>query len=567
MKKNIQQILKIIITNFVAVVAMNVFYVTSFDLRGSLVHLLLYMCLTYTLIILTKKITHSHVIVNVCEWLFGIINVLKIEIRGQDFIPWDLALIENTFDLAGFVQVSPEIWFSIFSQTFLIIAVTILQIYVFEENCEIPSSKGKIFIGVLSTIVLLFFPLKYKIITMKYIYPEEKGFANITRRGGTRSYGALFNFILELGVLEVEEVEGYSSEKISQIKKESEEYEFLQVEEYDNVILILMESFVDLEKVASVEFPVDSIPNYHKYQSKCINDDMNVDIIGGGTANVEYQVLTMHTVENYLDGIFPYIHYINEDVCAFPQVFKDNGYSTTAIHTYKEGFYNRDNVFELMGFDKYISDDDFENPEYYGEYIDDVEIYEKIVEILSEEEKSFIHAITMSAHTPYYKTMSYEETVYFSEEEYGRNAIGINNYLNSLRRTDKMLGELIEYIKGSDEKTLLIAYGDHFPSFPTFLGDIGVTQQNEDGIDANKYPQLYKTPYIVFSNIKSDKLESRGALKPNELGMYILQNVKLEKIPWIYKFYAKYFESKETNENYEMIQYDQIHGKKYWKEV
>ena len=92
---------------------------------------------------------------NILEWIFGTISILKIETRGQEFVPWDLSLIGNVFDLASFAQVTPEIILSILGQLILIIALTVIQIYVFKEFCEIPQRHGKVLIIFLTVIILL----------------------------------------------------------------------------------------------------------------------------------------------------------------------------------------------------------------------------------------------------------------------------------------------------------------------------------------------------------------------------------------------------------------------------
>lgn len=565
MKKNIQKFLIILLTNILAVSFMNLFYVKWFYFEGILIHLLLYMALISTMICLTKKVNLSYIVLNALEWIFGTISILKIETRGQEFVPWDLSLFGNVFDLATFAQVSPEIILSVLGQLFLTIALTVIQIYVFKEFCEIPHKKGKIFIIMLTLLVFLIFPMKYKMIRMKYIVPERKGFENYSRYKGINYYGAFFNFILDLGVNEIQDMEEYSNEKIKELNAKYQTIDLGGTEEYDNVILVLMESFVDFEEILKEDFDDDIIPNYHKYTKKYINDKMNVEVIGGGTANVEYQVLTMQSMDNYPEGVFPYMHYIEDEIDALPRVFKKNGYTTTAIHTYKKGFYNRDNVFELMGFDKYIAEEDFKNPQYHNDYIDDVEIYNEIVKLIEAEEKSFIHAITMSAHSPYYTYSQYEGEDILGEE-YGRYNVAINNYLYNMQKTDEMLGKLIEYIEGSKEKTLLILYGDHFPLLNVCLDDLGLIEENEKCIEIEKYPELYQTPYMVVTN-SDQKIKTRGLIEPNEIGMYILENVKLKEIPWIYKVFYNYFEKIETKENYEIIQYDELHGEKYWKGI
>ena len=312
MKKNIHQFLIILLNNFFAVSFMNLFYIKNICIDGILIHMLLYMSLISTMICLTKKVNLSYIILNILEWIFGTISILKIETRGQEFVPWDLSLIGNVFDLASFAQVTPEIILSILGQLILIIALTVIQIYVFKGFCEIPQRHGKVLIIFLTVIIFIFFPLKYKTFRMKYIVPERKGFENYGRYKGINHYGSLFNFILDIGVTEVQENDEYSNEKIRMLNEKYKDIDFKGTEEYDNVILILMESFVDFEEILKEDFRDDIIPNYHKYAKKYTNDKMKVDVIGGGTSNVEYQVMTMQGMDNYPEGIFPYMHYIKE---------------------------------------------------------------------------------------------------------------------------------------------------------------------------------------------------------------------------------------------------------------
>ncbi|WP_282434452.1 sulfatase-like hydrolase/transferase [Desulfosporosinus acididurans] len=52
---------------------------------------------------------------------------------------------------------------------------------------------------------------------------------------------------------------------------------------------------------------------------------------------------------------------------ALPSILHRQGYATSAIHTYDNWFYNRNNVYKEMGFDKFISKEFFDRPEYKGQ--------------------------------------------------------------------------------------------------------------------------------------------------------------------------------------------------------
>mgnify|MGYP007070079455 CR=1 FL=1 len=113
---------------------------------------------------------------------------------------------------------------------------------------------------------------------------------------------------------------------------------------------------------------------------------------------------------------------------------------------------------------------------------------------------------------------------------------------------------------------MVITYGDHYPAMYEVYKQLGwIEAADEDNITASKYPNLFHTPYMVYSNC-DDGIKVLDEITPNMMGIYILQNVKLTDIPWYYKVLLSYFEKQCSYEDYLLIQYDELLGEKYWEE-
>ena len=237
------------------------------------------------------------------------------------------------------------------------------------------------------------------------------------------------------------------------------------------------------------------------------------------------------------------------------------------IHSFNKGFYSRNRAYPLLGIDTFISDEDFVNPIYYDKFIKDTEITKQVKALLDENKKNFITISTMGTHPPYNYFMfdEYDEwiTVEGLNEEY---TLVFNNYIQKLRVLDQMFGEMVECIQESGTNTLLIAYGDHYPHMYQTLESIGLIHKNDKNITPQEYPNLFETPYIIYSTC-DENISVREKMTPNSLGIYILENVKLENIPWFYQVIYEYCLNHKSVEDYHMVQYDEMFGEKYWRNM
>jgi len=298
-----------------------------------------------------------------------------------------------------------------------------------------------------------------------------------------------------------------------------------------------------------------------------------------GTANTEFEVLTGLSTQLLPKGIIPYVEYIRKPIEALPTILKKQGYETTAIHTYDNWFYGRNNVYQNMGFDRFISKEFFDQPEYSGQYIRDTELSKRILEEMKKTAKSdFIYAISMQAHGPYSALENPDTaTIKISGDLSPESKAILENYTQTISDVDQSLKLLIKGLEQSSEPSILVFFGDHLPLLGTNFNVYKETNFFQDEINYQDYLNLYSVPFVIWDNFsaKNDNLR----LSSNFLGSYVLERAKKSGSPTTDFLYtlARNGSSVLINEEhilcedisdqeisqYKLLQYDILFGNEY----
>lgn len=363
------------------------------------------------------------------------------------------------------------------------------------------------------------------------------------------------------------EPEGYSEETMKDIKNSFENISDNDIvgETKPDVIMLMMESVFDIENVPGIEFNEEIETNIKKYKTL----DMISPRFGGGTANVEFEALTGLSSYFMPDNVVPYVTYWNNENDYIPSIahqFKNNGYETVAIHPNNEKFYNRNIVYDAMGFDNFISIEDMPNGILRNKrsYVYDTEMLDIMTdEIEKNDAPKFMFALNIENHNPY-DVKDANATVEITGDipESDKNEAEI--YSQTLKNDDQMIGDIIEYVNNTDRPTLLYIWGDHLPMLGV-LSDTGYINTPE-----NKY----KTPVIMYSNYK--KLEANTEVfTPNQFAPQVLKDSGIkyssyfdfiyslrEKFPVIQREFS-IDENSEEMKIYEIMQYDLLFGEGY----
>ena len=530
------------------------------------------------------------------------IHINKFISRGSPLLPDDFGLIGEAGTLTQFVNPWSIVRLLI-AIALIVFLTTLLQIY-WQKKIPAPdTSSGKTWWKRNNmsgrTFLLVFSILLFAVMTNfarnnkgeRYEYVPWLN-STLTAWNQQRNYdenGFIIGFCYNLQKLKVAAPGGYSEKKIKEIKKTytekakvaNAEREDLKDQDY-NVVVILNESFYD----PSISFQGQNfrdyyqydgeiLPNLRKIQRKYPHGNMYTIDYGGGTANVEFEVLTSMT--NYWLQTVPYTALIPRDksIPSLASYFKKNGYSTTAIHPYSGGMYKRNIVYPKFGIDKFITDKDMSYNEKEGaaEYINDRSAYNQTFDVLKHsKKKQFINLVTMQNHLPYKDI--YEETHYnltnnnFELSDSQRQSIA--TFFEYLHNSDAYLGEFIEKLDNFDEKTVVLFYGDH---------SAGIFDAVNNHEEKTVRDLARITPYFIYANFDLSVEYNLPTTTPNQLGNTLLDLLNLKKPAFYYladdvKTQAPIltsawfdnqgiFSSTELS-SYELVTYDILSGKNYW---
>lgn len=160
-----------------------------------------------------------------------------------------------------------------------------------------------------------------------------------------------------------------------------------------------------------------------------------------------------------------YTQYQDNTFYGLPWLLRDNGYTAWVFHGFEKEFWNRELAYENQGFQRFISEEDYDFEEVLGFGIRDEEFFDQTIDYLKEldnidDNPFYAFIITLSSHTPF--KMPEEYNVLDIKDDHEGNMIG--DYLQSIHYADQEIGRFIENLKnqGLYEDTVIALYGDHF---------------------------------------------------------------------------------------------------------
>lgn len=396
--------------------------------------------------------------------------------------------------------------------------------------------------------------------------------------------GFIGGFLYNLKIDPMEKPNGYSEEKIKEItshyQKLADEKNKTASEEQPNIIYVMSESFSDPSRLNGVEITGDPLADYYAVADQTYSGQMLSQNYGGGTANIEFEALTGFSM-----GLFnaqlttPYTMLVPKmnQLPSIVSTLKDQNYHTTAIHPYNTSMYKRKDVYEVLGFDEFISENTMtytdtieDNP-----YISDASAYQEVMDLLKEDDTpQFIHLVTMQTHMPY--DGKYQQLEYTAKTEDNSGISRLENYLQDISYSSQSLKAFTEELKKLSRRTLVVFWGDHLP------GIYSDTIQN-----SNEKHTLHETQFLMFdSQGELEKTEApvtspfyfaadlMNQTNQQTTGFYQLLLALQNELPAfereLYYQEGQWHREAQLNKKqaelyqaYEMIQYDIVSGEKY----
>jgi len=459
--------------------------------------------------------------------VIGYINHFKIVMRGDPAVPWDLYSAGIAAKISSKYQFHINLRFvaSIFMVIFLMVIIRLthtptvkgFRIRIAATFCSVLLMAGLMFGVVLNQDLLKKMDISYS------LFPPLQSF---------NENGTMLALALHLNNIPAGGSDNNSPEATEDlVQKYVDLAKQLGLNNtsadtntvHPNVICVMSESYSNLSEIRNIETSEPVMPYFTSLMKDTMHGDLQVSIFGGGTCNTEFEFLTGYSVRSLLAGASVYSLYVNHSLDALPQIFKDQGYKTLAIHPFDRNWWDRDKAYPLLGFDQFISDVDFVNPEYVRGYISDKSAFERVIseyENKTPDQPMFTFLVTMQNHADYSKYWDNEayniKITNFPDETF----TSTEHYLSLLRQSDDALKELISYFSTAKEPTIIVFFGDHKPFldsnlYSTLLG----TDLSQ--ITARESLPMYTTPYFIWANYNIQKGDV-GITSPNILGQKIL---------------------------------------------
>jgi len=194
--------------------------------------------------------------------------------------------------------------------------------------------------------------------------------------------------------------------------------------------------------------------------------------------------------------------YGDKELPSLAKLLQQHGYETATFHTNDVEFWNRDELYDALGF-QHIYD-----KAYFGE--EDVLFFGASDEVLYPEtayaleqladkgRPFYAHVISMSSHHPF--TLPEDKIKIELPERYEDTLVG--DYLTAQHYSDYALGIFIEDLKarGLWEDSLIVLYGDHL-GLPLYSLDRDDEQLLEEIYNREyTYTDMINIPFIVVSD-------------------------------------------------------------------
>lgn len=485
--------------------------------------------------------------------ILGIINGVVLTNRVTPFNFADLNCIPDLLTMTNTSYITPT----------LVITILIAG-SAFILGCVIFYIKGPVFAGnmhklatslLILAVVFIAIPVTTKAAQETNVV--ESYFTNIAQ--GFEDSGFVYSF--SSGVLDrgMDEPDDYSAETIGAIMDavaNSKEQTTVTTETAPNIICILLESFVDPNEFNFMTYSQDPTPFYHYLKENFTTGHLTVPVIGAGTANSEFEVLTGMMLNYFGTGEYPYKTILKKTDCeGIAADLKSIGYGTHAVHNNGGNFYSRVNAFSMMGFDTFTSKElmnitEFTPNESWAE--DNILVEETIKTLLSTpNQPDFTYTITVGAHGAY-PTESVIENPYC--EIYGIEDEGITNqwtyYMHQLNKTDQFIQGLITEFEKLEEDTIVVLWGDHLPT-------MGLDE--EDMVSGD----IYKTSYVTWNNFGLEKEDTD--LYSYQLMADILDTVGIHEGTMVnyHQTQAGILDQEAYIKGIEQLQYDILYGERY----
>lgn len=290
-----------------------------------------------------------------------------------------------------------------------------------------------------------------------------------------------------------------------------------------NVVMVLSESLSDPRLLRGVSAAVDPLPFTRRLMRTTTSGHLLAPGIGGGTANVEFEVLTGMSLALFPPQLRVPFQMLVPKHSRFPSLvrwYEETGHRPIAVHPFSTEMYRRGDVYRAFGFDAFVHEGALASPRRIGHdaYVSDGAAFDEVVSRLRDSDRPlFVQLVTMQNHIPY--AGRYDDPIAVVGPD-GEPLPPTGQYLRGLWHSDRALQALVRDVRRLRESTVLVVYGDHLPG--TYPGPVR---------DLNGWLTMHRTPFLVWSSFPGTPVRA-PLVSPTHLTDLVLEHADAPVTPY-----------------------------------
>ena len=292
-----------------------------------------------------------------------------------------------------------------------------------------------------------------------------------------QQYGSIACFTRSIKLSVPEKPNGYSLKKVEEITSKYTSDTVDPNKKRPNVIAVINEAFSDPQVLGDIETNEDYMPFIHDLMKNgnCVSGTTYASIVGGQTANTEYEFLTGNSMAFLPKGTVAFQLYLRHAMPSLVTELKSEGYTgNSATHLQKARNYNRDKAYPLLGFDKFYDYTNMGVP--------------------------FVKMRNNATDQCTYDNITHD----YEQQRKATDAPDLGYYLSLIKYSDEMFENLINYYKNTDEPTVILLTGDHQPRIHDESMD-SITNGEWRNWNDEEMMRRYEVPFLIWANYDIDK--------------------------------------------------------------
>jgi hypothetical protein len=246
------------------------------------------------------------------------------------------------------------------------------------------------------------------------------------------------------------------------------------------------------------------VPNFRQLQTEGQAGYAITPRFANGSAESEFALLTGMSCSFLPPNSCAYKHFIKRDMPSLVTVLRSQlDYRSTAVKCVTPGFYNFNEAYQHLQFDRFCADQNFVHLTFdkFSGHLADNSFVEEMLRPL-DRPPAFVVGENLGSHAPYHAHMMGDKPRFLVEPS---NPAGDQRetYLQAIARADDALERLVADLKSRPEPVVLLVVGDHHPPLASDSGayDVPAFQAT----DAADELFRHRVPFAIWKNFESDR--------------------------------------------------------------